>query len=130
MLGKISDILYVGNWQDARNVSYDNTPFNIMTVAFDSPWIGHLQWKLVDGPAEGNEHLFHLAIENLKEFQDEKKLTLVHCVSGQSRSCAVVAGYLMKSRNITYEQALEIIKAAKADVAIKPFFEEILRKGI
>ena len=40
---------------------------------------------------------------------------LVHCVSGISRSCAVVIGYLM-TRGMTYDAAYDLVRGARPAV--------------
>ncbi|CAN0250897.1 unnamed protein product [Scytosiphon promiscuus] len=48
---------------------------------------------------------------------------LVNCVYAQSRSAAVVAGYLMKRENVSLIQAIDRVKGAQPTVHINPGFE-------
>ena len=39
---------------------------------------------------------------------------LVHCMAGRQRSCSIVAGYLMKYKNMDLDTAIEFIKTKRA----------------
>lgn len=39
----------------------------------------------------------------------------VHCKMGQQRSCAVIAAYLMKTRCLTVDQVIKLVKTKKKD---------------
>jgi len=53
---------------------------------------------LIDAEDNSNESLLDGAIQKVAELYDDGTTVLVHCVSGISRSCAVVIGYLMTRR--------------------------------
>jgi dual specificity phosphatase 12 len=132
MISQITDTLYIGDWQDATSVDSNTTDGRHVyrfTVAKDSPYVGEFFFPLVDGPEEGNEKIFWWAVDKLTELQNEKKVTLVHCMAGLSRSVSVVAAYLMKTRNIDYYDAIRIIEVTRA-ISVKPFFYDILTKGV
>jgi hypothetical protein len=38
--------LFIGDWHDARNA----VGLHVVTVAIDSPFVGHKHFKLIDGP--------------------------------------------------------------------------------
>ena len=60
---------------------------------------------LLDGP--GNElSRFGRAVDTLEALVAEAAPVLVHCRAGWSRSPAVVAGYLVRTRGMTAEAAL------------------------
>ena len=50
-----------------------------------------------------------------EELKKEKGV-LVSCVKGRSRSCTIVAGYLIKYHNMTTDEALNFIKNKRAQV--------------
>ena len=52
---------------------------------------------------------------------------LVHCFGGKSRSPAFIAAYLMSSRSWTFDEAYNMIKAARPTVDINTGFERQLR---
>jgi hypothetical protein len=45
---KVSDTLYIGDWQDARASRQNRPEIAIMTVAVDSPFVGGWKFDLVD----------------------------------------------------------------------------------
>lgn len=59
---------------------------------------------------------------------NEGNRVLVHCQQGQSRSAAVVVGYLMRFRGLTYDDAFELVRKSRPQVLPHMFmFEEQLR---
>ncbi|KAI9475934.1 MAG: protein-tyrosine phosphatase-like protein, partial [Benjaminiella poitrasii] len=51
---------------------------------------------------------------------------LIHCQAGVSRSPTILAACLMKSKKITRDEALEIIKRKCPSIALNPGFMEQL----
>ena len=56
------------------------------------------------------------------------KKTLVHCLAGRSRSCAVVLYYIMKKHNKTFQEAHDILKAKRVDTCINRGFIRTLQQ--
>jgi dual specificity phosphatase 12 len=52
---------------------------------------------------------------------------LVHCLQGISRSGAVILGYVMKTLNLEYPKALEVVRRARSIVMPNSGFEEQLK---
>lgn len=130
---KVTDHIYLGDWQDARDImkreyiSYDvRSKIKILTCAFDSPYSKDFKFDIVDGPADNNESKFWYAVNKLIELRKNNEYVLVHCVSGRSRSVAVVIAYLMQVEHFTYAQACSRIISNGREIGIKPFFEKIL----
>lgn len=83
--------LCIGNWHEAR----DAKDMHIVTVAHDSPFVGHAHFHLVDGP--GNDAtVFDAAVDAVVEAHTSGKKVLVHCVGGRSRSAAVIIAAAVK----------------------------------
>ena len=58
----------------------------------------------------------------------EGNRVLVHCQQGQSRSAAVVVGYLMRARGLSYEAAFERVRRSRPQVLPHMFvFEQSLQ---
>jgi len=77
--------LFIGNWHEARAA----IGMYVITVAVDSPFVGHAHFKLIDGP--GNDAAtFHAAVDAVCQAHRDGKKVLVHCVGGRSRSAAVI----------------------------------------
>jgi hypothetical protein len=51
----------------------------------------------------------------------------VHCFGGRSRSAALIAAYIMSSRQISFDETLKIIRAVRPIVSINKGFETQLR---
>jgi protein-tyrosine phosphatase len=69
-------------------------------------------FTFVDGP--GNDlRLFRAAVDAVSRCVKETGKVLVHCHAGRSRSAIVVAGYLMQSRGLDPEQALDVVRAKR-----------------
>ena len=60
----------------------------------------------------------------------EQNRVLVHCQQGQSRSAGVVTGYLMRERNIGFDQAFEMVRAARPQVHEHMFMFESQLRGM
>jgi protein-tyrosine phosphatase len=79
---------------------------------------------LVDGPGNAFDD-FHRAVLTLERFVTEAPPVLVHCLAGVGRSPTVVAGYLMRARGLTPEQAVAEV-AARRDISIVPSMHALL----
>ena len=72
---------------------------------------------LVDGANE--MVVFKEAVETLAELIDKYRRVVVHCRAGRSRSIAVLAAYLRKTRNLDVEETLALVKE-KREAAVAP----------
>ena len=74
---------------------------------------------------------FDNEIENCISFIHEKvtnnKNVLVHCSQGRSRSVTIIAAYLMKYKNLSFEQAYNYIKSKKQIINMNTNFKQILK---
>lgn len=80
--------------------------------------------RLEDG--ENAQSLFEDAVEALKKLTEQHARVLVHCHAGQSRSPSVVAGYLVKYKGLSPEEALAAVKA-KRSCCISHHLEESVK---
>ena len=67
-----------------------------------------------------------VALRQLKEWIAEGKVVLVHCGMGISRSASTCIAYLMQAEGLTWDEALDRVKAARP--IIMPHIE--LKKAI
>jgi dual specificity phosphatase 12 len=82
--------------------------------------------RLIDD--EGNDlRVFQLAVDSLLQLAASAPAVLVQCHAGRSRSAAIVAGYLMRLRDLDPEQAVAEVKR-KRDINITPALERLLYK--
>lgn len=52
---------------------------------------------------------------------------LIHCAGGRSRSPALVIAYLMSRRNMSFTEALDVVRAARPVISVNQGFEAQLR---
>lgn len=114
MYDEIIEYLYIGS-ASALNMSANfklivNCTTNILTKKIentiiipidDDPYESKLFLKLLD---ETN------VLEKIHNSINNKEPVLVHCYAGQQRSCALVACYLIKYKNMTTDTAINYIK--------------------
>lgn len=114
--------LWVGNWQSAQKA----VGMHVITVAIDSPFIGHEHFTLVDGP--GNSPvLFNLAVDAVVNAVEQYgKPVLVHCVGGRSRSCAVATGAVARLRKCNIHEAYDLLIAKRDITRIHPALSWLL----
>lgn len=114
---KITDNLYIGDIQDARERPTDYVD-RVITVCQDevSDNVGcEYEWyNMADGAADGyggdsSYSLFEKAAEALVEALENDEEVLIHCHMGRSRSTSVSAAALGVINGITYEEARDII---------------------
>ena len=86
--------LHIGNWREAS----ESDGFYVVTVAVDSPFVGHKHFHLVDGPGNSQE-VFSAAVDAVCDAHRSGKKVLVHCVGGRSRSAAVLIAAATKLTN-------------------------------
>ena len=72
----------------------------------------YFQINIADKEAQDLELYF----EECNEFIKNSDRVLVHCVSGVSRSPAIVLGYLIGERNMSLEEAFELVKKKRAGI--------------
>jgi len=113
--------LALGDWQDVIPATNAYDFVAVINCARDCDLVSEvptLKLSLVDGP--GNDKL---TIKRAVEFLDEnlkKGKVLVHCISGISRSVAVVIAFLHKKRGMTIEEAYNHIKRLRPSANPKP----------
>ena len=65
------------------------------------------------------------ALEFIREVVTAGQRILVHCHAGRSRSVVIVARYLMQTRGLTAQTALDLI-ASRREIDLSPGFEDLL----
>ncbi|KAH8113228.1 phosphatases II [Phellopilus nigrolimitatus] len=97
-------------------------------IPADSPASGIRQLRIPIEDVDYADLLIQLPIacRFIHQALSENGIVLVHCEQGLSRSAAVVAAYLMYSRQIRATDALEIVRRAREQVWPNPGFQEQL----
>lgn len=135
------DWLYLGNAENAASkVQMLNYPKHKMTHCLNcrmngsTPFKGTVKYKvlkLVDEPAEDLVKQVNIAYDFIDSARKEGGKILVHCdgeyspqkkrcSTNQSRSTAILAGYLMKAKKIKYKDADKIIQSSRKKMYQKP----------
>jgi len=130
----ITDQIAIGNYREAsdRELLRKESIASILgltrTLAGLEPATLDLQeievFPLEDG--HGNDaRIFRQAVEALVRLVRDAPPVLVHCHAGRSRSAVVVAGYIMKARQLNPEEALAYV-GAKRTIAVSAGLEKLL----
>ena len=69
---------------------------------------------------------FHKAHKFIDEGVKQGEGVLIHCVAGISRSATIVISYLMKTLNLTYQEAEMKTKSKRPFIRVNDGFREIL----
>lgn len=119
--------LALGNWQDVMPATRAYDFSLVMNCAKDCDLVSEvttIKVPLVDGPGN-DKQLFQKAIEALSEELVKGKV-LVHCVSGISRSAAIVIGYLHKYKGMTINDAYLHVRRLRPVINPKPELLELI----
>lgn len=114
---KILDSLYLGNKACSENYNSlkENGITNIIVCGEELQccFPGFFEYKVInigDYEFENIKNYFKSTYEYIDEVINNKKgKVLVHCAAGISRSASIVCSYLIKSKQINYEEAMKII---------------------
>jgi dual specificity phosphatase 12 len=131
----IIDNVYLGPQGSSINLEYLRQQ-KIDRVAATAKFVDHpfkntgdgieyLALDVDDSPSEDLKAHFDSVIAFIEKNKETN--VLVHCVSGISRSGACVIAYVMKSRRLTYDQALELVRSRRAVVHPNSGFQAQLR---
>ena len=88
---------------------YAPTDLNVKTIVIED-----LKDDATNSPGE-----FVRMVTRLVHLTGSHARVLVHCQAGQSRSAAIVAGYLMKTEKLAVDEAVRRV-AAKREIRIHP----------
>ena len=120
-IDRIIDNIFLGNWGDS--ISEDSLKYNnikcILTLnknfvhsktdrdMFDRLGI---KYKYIEVQDSVNANILQHVDTSLQFLKQCSGNILVHCTAGVSRSVSIVIAYLMKEKNMTYDDALSFIK--------------------
>ncbi|KAJ6558000.1 hypothetical protein B0H19DRAFT_125381 [Mycena capillaripes] len=120
--------LWVGDLPSAKDTETlkTNNIFSILSamrgrVTINETFIRH---QILIDDTEEQDVLVHFipAITFIQAELDKGRGVLVHCQAGMSRSVTIVAAYLMYTKNIDTQSALEIIRQARPHIDPNPGF--------
>lgn len=98
--------LYIGNWAEAQSCQPHG--FHVVTVAVDSPHVGHQHFKLIDGPGNSQDE-FDWAVRAVCQAHEEGRKVMVHCVGGRSRSAAVIVAAAVRITSRPFCELYDIL---------------------
>jgi hypothetical protein len=121
---KVIDRLYIADWQEARDA---RSPRLVkVTVAKDSPYVGDYYFPLIDAEDPGNGDVLREAVRKVDELMRQGNTVMVHCVSGISRSAAVVIGYLIMT-GIPFDDSVDKVRKARPAANPEPDLLSLLK---
>ena len=126
-MDQITNQIYIGSFQDAFSLDLlkEKNITAVLCVAAEIedgyPWdIIYHHVPLFDCPLDGDEidspELLDIAVKSLETMIKSNHVVLVHCVSGISRSTAVVGVYLSRKDSISFDSAVKQIKRKRPKV--------------
>ncbi len=69
-------------------------------------------------------------IYTLEKLVSQKKKVYLHCKNGHGRSSTLMCAYLMKTRNISYDEAFGIVKKCRPGAHMQKAQVDLLQEGI
>jgi protein-tyrosine phosphatase len=128
-ISNIIDNLYICDAESAKNLPNNDRKFIIVNCADELKDMKHdYLVPLYDGRNKNLIEQLDDAYEFINKNLNDKKKIIVHCQAGVSRSAAVIIYYLMKSKNIKYNDAYNILKKVRPIINPNYFFEKTLMK--
>ena len=114
-MNKISDKIYLGNYESAKNeeiLKQNNINRVISCLGHLSPkyknkLIKRKIFNIVDNPST---NIIKYFIESIKFIEESDDKVLVHCSAGLSRSASLVIAYFMWKNKLTYKESFEFVK--------------------
>ena len=112
--------LYIGNSEDiSDHVRIENEGVDaVLKLTHREPEDGYpdsvdvYECSMTDGPSNDRER-FEAAVGKLLELFEDGETVLVHCKAGKSRSPTVSAAAIAVYEDVTFESALETIRASR-----------------
>uniref|UniRef100_A0A1B6F2Q1 Dual specificity protein phosphatase n=2 Tax=Cuerna arida TaxID=1464854 RepID=A0A1B6F2Q1_9HEMI len=86
----------------------------------------YMQIPIADHWSQNLASFFPQAIEFIEEARGQEKGVLVHCLAGVSRSVTITVAYLMAKLNMSLNDAFNLVRARKTNVAPNFHFMEQL----
>lgn len=125
--------LFLGNERSSRNLNWlnENKIQVIITVnldVFHHPGIDHHFIPVTDQASVKIDQFFARSYKWIHEALQKGRNVLVHCQMGISRSATIVCSYLIRSQNLSFENAMKLIKSKRSFASPNYGFKEQLIK--
>jgi protein-tyrosine phosphatase len=132
----ITDEIAIGDWRDALDADLLRCECVWSVLSLIGKLVGRTAeslgvqrievFPLQDGPGDTSAR-FARAVELLARLVAEGPPVFVHCRAGRSRSAAVVAAHLMRSRGLNAEDAVAFVASRRA-IGLNPEMAELVRQ--
>jgi len=114
---QILPFMFLGDSKDSKNRRFlaENRITHILNVTVDEPncfedEFEYLKIAILDTPNQNIAMHFDKAHEFIERARTSGGNILVHCYAGISRSATIVISYLIKTQQMTAENALQFVK--------------------
>ncbi|MCT8335078.1 dual specificity protein phosphatase family protein [Leptospira sp. 85282-16] len=130
---EVIDGLYISGLQASLNKKelQKNGITHILSLGsfLDDPHKGefnHKSFRILDNKSESLSTILQECMEFIEEGRKNGKV-LVHCLSGVSRSAAIVTAYLAKTNGTSVDDSMQFLKTKRNVININEGFREQLR---
>ena len=89
------------------------------TAFYAREGINHVQYKVYDVTIPAHEVLDE-GVEWIARQVDQGRTVLVHCAKGRGRSATLLAAYLMKHQDLSFDQANSLLKSKRPLTKLEP----------
>ena len=113
----------IGAVIDIRNERMDDL------ALFDRHDIRHLKLRVPDIHVPGDE-IISAGVDFIQQQVEDGRSVYVHCAKGRGRSATLVAGWLMRHKNMTFEEAEGFMVAKRKLVKLEPRHGVALKKWL
>jgi hypothetical protein len=135
-MDRITDEIAIGDWRDALDADLLRREgvWSVLSLigrlvgrSAESLGVQRVEvFPLQDGPGDDPAR-FARAVALLARLVAEGPPVFVHCRAGRSRSAAVVAAYLMRSRGLSAEEAVALV-VSRRDIGLNPEMAALVRQ--
>ncbi|XP_036326051.1 uncharacterized protein LOC118739047 isoform X2 [Rhagoletis pomonella] len=112
--------LYVGNYRDSKDQQQlDKYQITHIIAIHDSPRRllpdkHYLCVMAADTPDQNLSQYFSVCNDFIHAARLREGNVLIHCLAGMSRSVTVAVAYIMTATNLTWKEALKVVRAGRA----------------
>jgi len=111
---------------DVQDVNkYINLHFPPLNAPLSTSYLTMQIWPIDDVPGYPIIHAFPSFVALLERVCATYGVAIVHCANGVSRSAAVVAAYLMRSKKCSAAEAYKFIKQRRSKVSERKFLGQV-----